>query len=164
MQKVISVCANVICASARNKETLDWLSSSIFGKVKQVKKGISVDHHKTSISLNEEMGDLVPASRIADMPTGFLCGQIARDFVATKTKSDGSINIQEAEEFQTTKFFAKTNFNMESIKKEEADYPDELPIIYDFGNDDQKEELLSKNFERIISEVEEICKMSRLVV
>lgn len=110
------------------------------------------------------MGDLVPASRIADMPTGFLCGQIARDFVATKTKSDGSINIQEAEEFQTTKFFAKTNFNMESIKKEEADYPDELPIIYDFGNDDQKEELLSKNFERIISEVEEICKMSRLVV
>ncbi len=162
MQKVISVCANVICASARSKETLDWLSSSIFGKVKQIKKGLSVDHHKTSISLNEEMGDLVPASKIADMPTGFLCGQIARDFIATKTGKDGSINIQEADEFQTTKFYAKTNFDMGEIREEEANYPAKLPMIYNFGSDDEKEELLSKNFERIILEVEEICKKIQL--
>lgn len=162
MQKVISVCANVICASARHKETLDWLSQSIFGKVKQVKKGISIDHAKTSISLNEEMGDLVPASRIADMPTGFLCGQIARDFVQTKTKRDGSINVQEAEEFRTTKFYAKTNFNMDEIHQEEAEYPDKLPLIYDFGSEDKKEELLSKNFEKVLSEVDEICRQLRL--
>lgn len=162
MQKVISVCANVICASARSKETLDWLSSSIFGKVKQIKKGLSVDHHKTSISLNEEMGDLVPASKIADMPTGFLCGQIARDFIATKTGKDGSINIQESDEFQTTKFYAKTNFDMGEIREEEANYPEKLPMIYNFGSDDEKEELLSKNFERVILEVEEICKKIQL--
>lgn len=158
MQKVISVCANVICASARHKDTLDWLSQSIFGKVRQVKKGISIDHAKTNVSLNEEMGDLVPASRIADMPTGFLCGQIARDFVQTKTKRDGSIDIQNAEEFRTTKFYAKTNFDIEAIKKEEAEYPDSLPLIYDFGGEEKKEELLSKNFEKVMKEVEEIVK------
>ncbi len=162
MQKVISVCANVICASARNKETLDWLSSSIFGKVKQIKKGVSIDHNKTSISLNEEMGDLVPASKIADMPTGFLCGQIARDFIATKTKKDGSIDIQEAEEFQTTKFYAKTNFDMVAIKEEEGNYPNALPLVYDFGGLEKKEELLSQNFEKILKEVEEICNKHRI--
>lgn len=158
MQKVISVCANVICASARHKDTLDWLSQSIFGKVRQVKKGISIDHAKTSISLNEEMGDLVPASRIADMPTGFLCGQIARDFVQTRTKRDGSIDIQNSEEFRTTKFYAKTNFDIDAIKKEESEYPDTLPLIYDFGGEEKKEELLSKNFEKVMKEVEEIVK------
>lgn len=162
MQKVMSVCANVICASARHKDTLDWLSQSIFGKVKQVKKGVSIDHNKTSISLNEEMGDLVPASRIADMPTGFLCGQIARDFVQTKTKKDGSIDIQNAEEFRTTKFYAKTNFNMEEIRKEEAEYPSELPKIYDFGSDEEKEKLLSLNYEKVLSEVEEIYKKAMI--
>ncbi|TFH94902.1 type IV secretory system conjugative DNA transfer family protein [Porphyromonas levii] len=162
MQKVISVCANVICASARNKETLDWLSSSIFGKVKQIKKGVSIDHNKTSINLNEEMGDLVPASKIADMPTGFLCGQIARDFIATKTKKDGSIDIQEAEEFQTTKFYAKTNFNMVEIKQEEGNYPKVLPLVYDFGGNERKEELLTQNFEKILKEVEDICNKYRI--
>ena len=63
------------------------------------------------------MDNLIPASKIADMPAGFLCGQTARDFVATKTGSNGKLDISKSEEFQTTKFFAKTNFDMESIKK-----------------------------------------------
>lgn len=157
MQKVISVCGNVICASARHKETLDWMSGSIFGKVRQIKKGVSIDHHKTSTTLNEEMGDLLPAAKIADMPTGFLCGQIARDFVATKTSSDGSIDIQHAEEFQTTKFFAKTNLDIEAIKSEERYYPEELPKVYDFGSDDEKEVLLTQNYEKILSDIEQMC-------
>jgi len=59
------------------------------------------------------------------MPTGFLCGQIARDYVETKTSRDGSINIQEAEEYKTTKFYAKTNLDIEAIKAEERAYPSE---------------------------------------
>lgn len=156
MQKVISVCGNIICASARHKETLDWISS-IFGKVRQIKQGVSVDHHRTSTSLNEEMGDLLPPSKIADMPTGFLCGQIARDYVETKTSRDGSINIQEAEEYKTTKFYAKTNLDIEAIKAEERAYPSELPKLYDFGSEDQKEQLLTRNYEKIIFDVEELC-------
>ena len=37
----------------------------------------------------KQMDNLIPASKIADMPAGFLCGQTARDFVATKTGSNG---------------------------------------------------------------------------
>lgn len=157
MNKVISVCGNVICASARHKETLDWMSGSIFGKIRQIKKGVSIDHHKASTTLNEEMGDLLPAAKIADMPTGFLCGQIARDFVATQMEADGSIDINSAEEFQTTKFYAKTNFDMEAIKAEERQYPADLPLIYDFGTEEEKERFLTMHYEKIFQEVEDMC-------
>ena len=68
------------------------------------------------------MDSLVPDSKIADMPTGWICGQTARDFIKTKTGRSGSMDIQEAEEFKTSKFFCKTDFNMEEIKKEEYEY------------------------------------------
>ena len=55
-------------------ETLEWLSSDIFGKVVQIKKGVTIDRDKTSINLNENMDSLVPASKISDMPTGWICG------------------------------------------------------------------------------------------
>lgn len=103
--------------SARSKETLEWLSSDIFGKVVQLKKGVTIDRDKTSINLNENMDSLVPASKISDMPTGWICGQTARDFVKTKTGRSGSMNIQESEEFKTSKFYCKTDFNMADIKK-----------------------------------------------
>lgn len=157
MEKVISVCANVICASARHNETLSWLSNSIFGKVKQLKKGLSIDHTRTSISINEEMGELIPASKIADMPTGFLCGQTAKDFVVTKTKSNGEIDILNSEEFTTTKFFAKTNFNMDLIKEEEKNYVT-LPKIYNFGTEEEKEKKLNAIYRKVNQEIENICK------
>lgn len=34
-----------------------------FGKVVQVKKGVTIDRDKTSINLNENMDSLVPASK-----------------------------------------------------------------------------------------------------
>ena len=118
MQKIITTVGNVVSGSARAKETLEWLSSDIFGKVVQLKKGVTIDRDKTSINLNENMDSLVPASKISDMPTGWICGQTARDFVKTKIGTGGSMNIQESEEFKTSKFFCKTDFNMEEIKKE----------------------------------------------
>ena len=117
MQKIITTVGNVVSGSARSKETLEWLSSDIFGKVVQLKKGVTIDRDKTSINLNENMDSLVPASKISDMPTGWVCGQTARDFVQTKVGPNGSMNIQESEEFKTSKFFCKTDFDMTEIKK-----------------------------------------------
>lgn len=74
MQKIITTVGNVVSGSARSKETLEWLSSDIFGKVVQLKKGVTIDRDKTSINLNENMDSLVPASKISDMPTGWICG------------------------------------------------------------------------------------------
>lgn len=36
-----------------------------FGKVVQLKRGVTIDRDKTSINLNENMDNLVPASKLA---------------------------------------------------------------------------------------------------
>ena len=147
MQKVITTVGNVVSGSARAKETLEWLSNDIFGKVVQLKKGVTIDRDKTSINLNENMDSLVPASKISDMPTGWIAGQTARDFVKTKTGRGGSMNIQESEEFQTSKFYCKTDFNMDEISKEEKDYANyKIPKFYDFKSRDAKERKLYELF------------------
>ena len=51
-----------------------------------------------------------------------ICGQSPVTSVKTKTGMGGSMNIQEAEEFKTSKFFCKTDFDMEEIRQEEAGY------------------------------------------
>jgi hypothetical protein len=147
MQKVITTVGNVVSGSARAKETLEWLSNDIFGKVVQLKKGVTIDRDKTSINLNENMDSLVPASKISDMPTGWIAGQTARDFIKTKTGHNGSMNIQESAEFQTSKFYCKTDFNMDDIQKEEADYKNyQIPKFYKFPSKDAKERILYQNF------------------
>jgi hypothetical protein len=157
MQKIITTVGNVVSGSARSKETLEWLSNDIFGKVVQLKKGVTIDRDKTSINLNENMDSLVPASKISDMPTGWICGQVARDFVATKTGHGGSMNIQESEEFKTSKFYCKTNFNMADIKKEESEYMP-LPKFYTFPSKDAKERILYNNFTRVDQEVRDMIR------
>ena len=152
MQKIITTVGNVVSGSARSKETLEWLSSDIFGKVVQLKKGVTIDRNKTSINLNENMDSLVPASKISDMPTGWICGQTARDFVKTKTGRGGSMNIQEIEEFKTSKFYCKTDFNMADIKKEEDGYV-ALPKFYTFKSRDERERILYKNFVQVGEDV-----------
>jgi len=156
MEKVTTVCGNVICGSARHKTTLEWLQNDIFGQVVQLKKGVTINDAKTSININENLGHLMPASKIADMPTGWLCGQTSRDFIATKTGRNGNIDIENFTEFQTTKFYCKTNFDMEQIKKEEEKYVN-LPKIYNFGTEEQKDSFLLENYKRINIEVERMC-------
>ena len=160
MQKIITTVGNVVSGSARAKETLEWLSSDIFGKVVQLKKGVTIDRDKTSINLNENLDSLVPASKISDMPTGWICGQTARDFVKTKTGKGGSMNIQENEEFKTSKFFCKTDFDMQEIKKEEAGYVP-LPKFYTFKSRDERERILYKNFVQVGEDVKAMIKESR---
>ena len=152
MQKIITTVGNMVSGAARSKETLEWLSSDMFGKVVQLKKGVTIDCDKTSINLNENMDSLVPASKISDMPTGWICGQTARDFVKTKTGRGGSMNIQESEEFKTSKFYCKTDFNMADIKKEEEGYV-ALPKFYTFKSRDERERILYKRFVQVGEDV-----------
>ena len=103
------------------------------------------------------MDNLVPAVKIADMATGWLAGQAARDFSPTEKKSFSSINLEGSPEFRTTKYFCKTNFNMAKIKQEEAAYVD-LPKIYAFKDARQKEIMLNRNFARVNREIDEMIK------
>ena len=157
MEKVITTVGNVVSGSARSKETLEWLSNDIFGRVVQVKKGVTIDVDKTSVNYNEGLENLVPASKISDMPTGWICGQTARDFVATKTGKGGQMDIQKSEEFQTSKFYCKTDFDMDKIKEEEKNYT-ELPKFYTFKSKEDKEHILYENFVKVNREVEEMCR------
>ena len=157
MQKIITTCGNIFMGAARNKETWEWAQNDVFGKAKQTSKSITINDSKVSTSISEKMDNLVPAAKIADMATGWLAGQAARDFTPTERSSFSGINLEESPEFKTTKYFCKTNFNMAEIKKEEAQYVD-LPKIYAFKNARQKEVMLNRNFARVNREIDEMIK------
>ena len=103
MQKIITTCGNIFMGAARNKETLEWARNDVFGKAKQTSKSITINDSKVSTSISEKMDNLVPAAKIADMATGWLAGQAARDFSPTEKKSFSSINLEDSPEFRTTK-------------------------------------------------------------
>ena len=83
MQKIITTCGNIFMGAARNKDTLEWAQNDVFGKAKQTSRSISINDQKVSTTISEKMDYLVPAAKIADMATGWLAGQAARDFTAT---------------------------------------------------------------------------------
>ena len=155
MQKIITTCGNIFMGAARNKETLEWAQNDVFGKAKQTSTSITINDNRISTQLSERLDFLVPAAKIADMATGWLAGQAARDFTATDKKMLSEFDIQNSEEFKTSKYFCKTHFNMVEIQKEESQYRD-LPLMYAFENQREKEVILNKNFERINKEVDDL--------
>ena len=126
MQKIITTCGNIFMGAARNKETLEWAQNDVFGKAKQTSTSITINDSKVSTQISERLDFLVPAAKIADMATGWLAGQAARDFTATDKSMMSHFDIEQSEEFKTTKYFCKTNFDMKKIHDEEAHYV-ELP-------------------------------------
>lgn len=157
MQKIITTCGNIFMGAARNKETLEWAQNDVFGKAKQTSRSISINDQKVSTTISEKMDYLVPAAKIADMATGWLAGQAARDFTATDERMLDKFDIERSEEFKTTKYFCKTHFDMKKIKAEEEHYVP-LPKIYEFKNDREKEIMLNRNFKRVNQEVEDMIK------
>lgn len=67
------------------------------------------------------------------------------------------MNVQESEEFKTSKFFCKTDFDMKEIKKEEAAYVP-LPKFYTFKSREERERILYRNFVNVGIEVKEMIK------
>ena len=150
MQKIITTCGNIFMGAARNKETLEWAQNDVFGKAKQTSRSISINDQKVSTTISEKMDYLVPAAKIADMATGWLAGQADESMLE-------KFDIEQSEEFKTTKYFCKTHFDMKKIKDEEEHYVP-LPKIYEFKNDREKEILLNRNFKRVNQEVEDMVK------
>ena len=157
MQKIITTCGNIFMGAARNKDTLEWAQNDVFGKAKQTSRSISINDQKVSTTISEKMDYLVPAAKIADMATGWLAGQAARDFTATDESMLNRFDIEQSEEFKTTKNFCKTHFDMKQIKEEEAHYVP-IPKLYEFQNDREKEIMLNRNFKRVNQEVEDMVK------
>lgn len=157
MQKIITTCGNIFMGAARNKETLEWAQNDVFGKAKQTSRSISINDNKVSTTISEKMDYLVPAAKIADMATGWLAGQAARDFTTTDERMLNHFDIEQSEEFKTTKYFCKTHFDMKKIKNEEDHYVP-LPKIYEFKNDREKEIMLNRNFKRVNEEVDKMVK------
>ena len=157
MQKILTTCGNIFMGAARNKETLEWAQNDVFGKAKQTSKSVTINDSKISTSISEKMDYLVPAAKIADMATGWLAGQAARDFTPTDKGAFNNINLEESDEFRTTKYFCKTNFDMGKIKREEKRYID-LPKLYDFGSPPNKQIMLNRTFKKVNDDIENIIR------
>ena len=143
--EICAICGNVLSGSARNKETLDWLEK-LFGKVKQVKENLSIDRNRTTVSINENMDFMIPASKIANLQTGELVGQIALDFGMS------------GEDFKSTAYNCRTEFDLKAIEQEEKQYT-ECPKYYQFKSAESKEKILMANYNRIASEIDHlICE------
>lgn len=153
---LLGIFGTVVSASTNNKETVEWLSNDVMGKIKQLKEGVSVTRDQTTLSLNEELQPLVPPDKISNMPAGWLCGTAARSFTKLDMKKDGRIDVQNSGDFQPVKFFCKTNFDMDAISEEEKHYQ-ELPKFYIFKDDKEKQKVLDDNFRRIRQEVKMVC-------
>lgn len=144
---ICSVIANIISGQVRNKETLDWLEK-LFGRIRQLKTGLSIDRNKTSISMNEQLDNLIPASKISSLQSGQIVASIAQESV----KFDGRhIN---------STYNCKVNINLKDLIKEEKKYID-LPKYYNFGSTERKNDLLRQNMIRINKEVEHIIRFHK---
>jgi uncharacterized membrane protein YgdD (TMEM256/DUF423 family) len=141
-EEVCAVIGNILAGSVRNKETLDWLEK-IFGKVKQLKTNLSIDRNRQTISLNESMDFLIPASKIAGLQTSEFVGQIALDYGITE------------DDMESTIFHCRAELDVKAIEKEEKRYFD-TPIYYDFGSDEQKYAVLMANFNLINHQTKEL--------
>ena len=127
---ITSIIGNTLSGQAKAPETLDWLQK-LFGKVKQVKEGVTIRRNETTINMNEQMDFVIPASKISSLQAGTLVGQVALDF-------------GQEDNFPTAMYHCKTNLDLKKIKKEEEAYK-ELPKVYNFGTADNREKLLQKN-------------------
>jgi hypothetical protein len=141
-EEVTSVIGNIISGSVRNKETLDWLEK-VFGKIKQLKTNVSIDRNRQTVSLNEGMDFLIPASKIAGLPTSEFVGQIALDFGITE------------EQVESTMFHCRAELDVDAIRNEEEKYFD-TPVYYQFESAQDKENILMANFNNINDETKQL--------
>ena len=68
-----------------------------------------------------------------------------------------NLNIQDSEEFKTSKFYCKTDFDMAEISKEESEYVP-LPKFYSFPSKEARERVLYANFLRVNQDIKDMIK------
>ncbi len=141
---ITSIMGSVLSGAVRSKETLDWLER-MFGKIKQVSHGVSIDRNRTGVSINERMDMLIPASKIANQNTGEMVGVVARE----PTEDYGR--------YDTNTFRCRISVDMASVREEQAHYRD-LPRYHSFGTPEEREKFLMEHLKDVYREVEGISK------
>ena len=141
-ESITAIMGSVLAGAVRNKETLAWLEK-LFGKVKQIKKGVNIDNNRTNSNLNENMDQLIPASKIASLNAGEIVGVVSKE------------SSYEHKEFVPNVFNGKVSLDINQIEEEKGHYQN-LPRFYDFGNATEKETILRNNMIRIFNDVEGI--------
>ena len=109
-----------------------------------MKEGVSIADNKTTISLNENMDYVIPAAKIANLPTGSLVAQLAMDFT-------------EDEDFPRCMYNCRTKMPLKAIKEEESHYVD-IPKYYSFNSIEERELYLTNNYNKIVDEIDEMIK------
>lgn len=148
---ITSVIGNVISGAVRKKETLDWLQQ-LFGRVKQLKKGVSITKTQTTTNLNEQMDYLIPASKIADQTTGEVVAKLASGFNQHK---DNFTNLHT--------YNCKIEIDTVASKNEEKQYKP-LPVYYQFENNKEQYKILMQNVERINADIEYVVQSATVNV
>ncbi|MDE3744033.1 type IV secretory system conjugative DNA transfer family protein [Maribacter polysaccharolyticus] len=142
---ITSVVGNVVSGGVKNKDTLMWLER-LFGKSRQLAKGISISRKETTTSIREQMDNLIPSSKIADLRTGEVVAKLAFGF-NTASKTNENPNT----------YRCKILIDPKEVAKEESSYR-ELPKYYDFENESTKNSILMKNMLNIRHEVDYIVQ------
>ena len=89
----------------------------------QKKKGVNIDNNRTNSNLNENMDQLIPASKIASLNAGEIVGVVSKE------------STFEHKEFVPNVFNGKISLDINQIDKEKSHYRD-LPRFYEFGIDE----------------------------
>lgn len=144
---ITSVIGNVISGQARKKETLDWLQQ-LFGKVKQVKHGVSINKQDTTTSINEHMDFLIPASKIADQRTGEIVAKLAFGFNQKNSSFENS-----------NTYNCRIEIDSKSVKREEASFQP-LPKYKVFKSKQDQQRILTKNMNSIKADIEYIIQQA----
>ncbi|WP_405208489.1 TraM recognition domain-containing protein [Aquimarina sp. LLG6339-5] len=127
---IFNIVGNIFSGSVRS-ETASKLQE-IFGKKKQKLKNISVDTSSTSYSINENLEYAIPVSTISQLSQGEFVGVVADNF---------------GEEINRKIFRGKIKVDgrQDQIKK---------PIPQTIGEENDIEQLLDGNFNRIVAEID----------
>ncbi len=128
---IFNIVGNIFSGSVRS-ETASKLQE-IFGKKKQKLKNISVDT-STSYSINENLEYAIPVATISQLSQGEFVGVVADNF---------------GEEINRKIFRGK-------IKVDERNDQIKEPLPLVIGEDNDIEELLDGNFNRIVSEIDNL--------
>lgn len=134
-EAIIGTVGNIFSGQV-NFDTAKKLSEN-FGKIKIKKESISESKDSTSVSINTEMVDLIPASVISTLSQGTFVGKLADE---------------RGQELEQKFFYSKILID----HKERQTYEQgEIPAFVKF--DEPISEVVKKNFERIKTEIVELA-------
>lgn len=140
------IMGSVLSGAVRSKKTLDWLQN-IFGKIKQVTQGVSINENKTNISYNERLDYLIPSAKITNLKAGEIVGIVAEN------------PKQNDEAYKPSVFNCKVMIDFKQIAHEESLYV-KTPNYYDFGNKEEMKQMLEEHYLSVFNEIETIVNIN----